>query len=319
MTSALPTRLATSTGAGDLTIATTGLTKHYGDQTALSDVSLQVPTGAVYLLVGPNGAGKSTTLKTLLDLVRGDSGRAEVFGVDTRADGARIRANIGYVPERPDWGYGWMRVGRLLQHHARYFPAWDAAYAATLARVFDLKLGRKLGVLSKGQARRVHLTMALAHRPPLLLLDEPTDGLDPLMRDETLGVLADHLSETPTTVLISTHHVEEVERLADHIGVLRDGQLRAQLTIDALRAGLRRYRIEVPEGWQGVPSLNGAVLRRATGGREVQWTVWGDERDVAQRITDAHGTVREASPVSLIDATLALLGTGATATAATNS
>jgi ABC-2 type transport system ATP-binding protein len=132
-------------------------------------------------------------------------------------------------------------------------------------------------------------------------------------------VLADHLSETPTTVLISTHHVEEVERLADHIGVLRDGTLRAQMTIDALRGGLRRYRIEVPEGWQGVTSLNGSVLRRASGGREVQWIVWGDERDVARRIADANGTVREASPVSLIDATLALLGTGQTATAATNS
>jgi len=313
--SALPSRLQ----AGDLTVATQDLTKRFGDQTALSDVSLQVPTGAVYLLVGPNGAGKSTALKTLLDLVRADSGRAEVFGLDTRSDGARVRANVGYVPERPDWGYGWMRVGRLLEHHARYFPAWDTAYATKLARIFDLKLNRKMGVLSKGQARRVHLTMALAHRPPLLLLDEPTDGLDPLMRDETLGVLADHLSETPTTVLISTHHVEEVERLADHIGVLREGTLRAQMTIDALRAGLRRYRIEVPEGWQGVASLNGTVLRRATGGREVQWIVWGDERDVARRITDANGIVREAAPVSLIDATLALLGTGQTATAATNS
>ena len=313
--SALPTKLQ----AGDLAVATTGLTKTFGDQTALQDVSLQVPAGAVYLLVGPNGAGKSTALKTLLDLVRADAGRAEVFGMDTRADGPRIRANIGYVPERPDWGYGWMSVGRLLGHQARYFPAWDAAYANKLARIFDLKLGRKLGVLSKGQARRVHLTMALAHRPPLLLLDEPTDGLDPLMRDETLGVLADHLSETPTTVLISTHHVEEVERLADHIGVMRDGTLRAQMTIDELRAGLRRYRIEVPEGWQGVPSLNGTVLRRASGGREVQWTVWGNERDVANRISEAHGTVREATPVSLIDATLALLGTGATATAGTPS
>jgi len=168
-------------------------------------------------------------------------------------------------------------------------------------------MDRKIGVLSKGQARRVHLTMALAHRPPLLLLDEPTDGLDPLMRDETLGVIADHLADSPTTVVLSTHHVEEVERLADHIGVLRNGELRAQMSRTDLDAGLRRYRVEVPERWAGAPSLNGSVLRRVTSAREIQWTVWGQEADVLQKLTAAGGTVREVAPLSLLDATLALL------------
>jgi ABC-2 type transport system ATP-binding protein len=303
MTSPLPTQLPDA----DLAVRTRGLGKRYGDQTALSDLSLQVPAGSVYLLVGPNGAGKSTTLKVLLDLVRADAGSAEVFGLDTRGDAPRVRANVGYVPERTDWGYGWMKVDRLLEHHARYFPTWDAEYATRLARTFELQLGRKLGKLSKGQARRVHITMALAHRPPLLLLDEPTDGLDPLMRDETLGVLADHLMETPTTVLISTHHVEEVERLADHIGVVRNGELRAQLSLAELRGGLRRYRAEVPDGWQGVPSLNGAVLTRVTAPREVQWTVWGAESEIANAFAHAGATLREAAPLSLLEATLALL------------
>ena len=164
-----------------------------------------------------------------------------------------------------------------------------------------------MGVLSKGQARRVHLTMALAHRPPLLLLDEPTDGLDPFMRDETLGVLADHLAESPTTVVLSTHHVEEVEGLADHIGVLRNGELRAQMSRDDLNANLRRYRVEVPDGWSGVGSLNGTVLRRVTAPREVQWTVWGQETEIVQKLSGAGGTVHEVVPLSLIDATLALL------------
>ncbi|HEY8311866.1 MAG TPA: ABC transporter ATP-binding protein [Gemmatimonadaceae bacterium] len=303
MTSPLPTRLR----EGDLAVETRGLTKRFGDQIALNDVSLQVPTGAVYLLVGPNGAGKSTTLKVLLDLMRADAGTAEVFGLDTIARAPEVRANIGYVPERPEWGYGWMRVGRLLEHHALYYPTWDQAYAEKLAQKFELRMDRKVGVLSKGQARRVHLTMALAHRPPLLLLDEPTDGLDPLMRDETLGVLADHLAETETTVVLSTHHVEEVERLADHIGVLRSGQVRAQMSRADLDAGLRRYRVEVPEGWAGVASLNGSVLRRVTAPREVQWTVWGSEREVVQKLSGAGGTVREVVPLSLLDATLALL------------
>jgi ABC-2 type transport system ATP-binding protein len=303
MTTALPTRLRD----GNLAVDTRGLTKRFRDQVALTDVSLQVPSGAVYLLVGPNGAGKSTTLKILLDLVRANQGVAEVLGLDCRARAPEVRANVGYVPERPDWGYGWMRVGRLLEHHAVYYPAWDATYASKLAKKFELRLDRKMGVLSKGQARRVHLTMALAHRPPLLLLDEPTDGLDPLMRDETLGVLADHIAETETTVVLSTHHVEEVERLADHIGVLRNGELRAQMSRADLDAGLRRYRVAVPDAWAGVASLDGTVLRRVGSPREVQWTVWGPEKEVAQKLTSAGGTVREVVPLSLLDATLALL------------
>lgn len=303
MTSSLPTRLRD----GELAVDTRGLTKRFGDQVALNDVTLQVPTGAVYLLVGPNGAGKSTTLKVLLDLVRTEQGAAEVFGLNTRERAPEVRANIGYVPEFPTWGYGWMRVGRLLEHHALYYPTWDADYAAKLMQKFDLRTDRKMGVLSKGQARRVHLTMALAHRPPLLLLDEPTDGLDPFMRDETLGVLADHLAASPTTVVLSTHHVEEVEGLADHIGVLRNGELRAQMSRDDLNAGLRRYRVEVPDGWSGVASLNGTVLRRVAAPREVQWTVWGPEAEIVQMLTGSGGTVREVARLSLIDATLALL------------
>jgi ABC-2 type transport system ATP-binding protein len=303
MTSSLPTRLRD----GELAVDTRGITKRFGDQVALNDVTLQVPTGAVYLLVGPNGAGKSTTLKVLLDLVRAEKGTAEVFGLDTRERAPEVRANIGYVPERPDWGYGWMRVGRLLEHHALYYPTWDPNYAARLAQKFELRLDRKMGVLSKGQARRVHLTMALAHRPPLLLLDEPTDGLDPFMRDETLGVIADHLAESPTTVVLSTHHVEEVEGLADHIGVLRNGELRAQMSRDDLNANLRRYRVEVPDGWSGVAALNGTVLRRVAAPREVQWTVWGPEAEIVQKLSGSGGTVREVVPLSLIDATLALL------------
>jgi ABC-2 type transport system ATP-binding protein len=274
---------------------------------ALANLALQIPQGAVYLLVGPNGAGKSTTVKVLLDLVRADTGTAAVFGLDPRTHGAVVRANVGYVPERLDWGYGWMRVGQLLEHHAAYFPTWDAQYASRLAQLFDIQLHRRMQVLSKGQARRVHLVMALAHRPALLLLDEPIDGLDPFMRDETLGALAEHLDHSPTTVLLSTHHVEEVERLADHVGVMRNGTLRAQMALDVLRGGLRRYRIEVPDRWSGVPKLDGAVLRRAGEGREVQWTVWGAERDVSGELAASGATVRDAAPVSLSEAALALL------------
>lgn len=200
-----------------------------------------------------------------------------------------------------------MRVGRVLEHHSTYYPTWDTEYAERLANAFDLGMDQKVGKLSKGEARRVHLVMALAHRPPVLLLDEPTDGLDPVMRDETLGLLADHLAETGATMLISTHLVHETERLADHIGVIRGGELQAQLNVDDLRRGLRRYRAEVPTGWTGSPTLNGSVLRRQNASNEIQWTIWGDEGDVLAQLKGSGATVREAAAVSLEDAALAML------------
>ncbi|MEO8620779.1 MAG: hypothetical protein ABI625_06925, partial [bacterium] len=136
---------------------------------------------------------------------------------------------------------------------------------------------------------------------------EPTDGLDPVMRDDTLGVLINHIADTPTTVLLSTHHVSEVEQLADHIGVLRDGELRAQMRLDELRRDLRRYRAQIPLGWQGTSLFGDAVIRRATSHNEMDWTVWGEEASVAGELVSAGATVCESAPLSLHEATLALL------------
>jgi ABC-2 type transport system ATP-binding protein len=299
----LPVRL----DAGALSVRTDRLFKRFGPEFCLDGVGLQVPEGAVYVLVGPNGAGKTTTLKILLGLLRPDAGVVDVLGMDPRAQGPRVRAQVGYVPERTDWGYPWMRVGRLLEHHAVYVPAWDAAYAARLARAFDLPLEKSLGRLSKGLARRVHLTLALAHRPPLLLLDEPTDGLDPVMRDETLGMLAEHVAETGCTVLVSTHLVHEVDRLADHLGVIQGGRLTAQLARDTLHRMLRRYRADIPAGWRGVPGLDGTVVKRGGVGREIQWSVWGEEPEVVGLLAASGATVRDAAPLTLEDAAVALL------------
>jgi ABC-2 type transport system ATP-binding protein len=197
----------------------------------------------------------------------------------------------------------------VLEHHANYFPSWDREYATRLFRVFDLKLDQKLGTLSKGQGRRVHLAMALAHRPPLLVLDEPTDGLDPVMRDETIGVLIEHLSDSPTTVLLCTHHVSEFEQFADHIGVLKSGELRAQMTLADLRGGLRRYRADIPLGWNDSSKLDASALKRTTTSRDLDWIVWGDQKEITATLTRAGAVVRDAVPLNLNDATLALLST----------
>ena len=292
---------------GDHAVSTHGLTLRYGRETALAGVDLRVPDGAVYVLVGANGAGKSTTFKVLMNLERPDEGRAEVFGLDTGRDGPRVRAQVGYVPEHHGHGYRWMTCGRLLQHAAAFYPAWDAGYAGHLGRALGLRPQKRLGTLSKGENRRLQLVMAMAHRPPLLLLDEPTDGLDPVVRRRTLTLLAEHLADTPTTVLVSTHHVHELESLADHVGVLREGRLVAQMPRDELQRTVRRYRVEVPDGWRPPPELRTEGARRAGGGREVQWTLVGEERAVAERLSLAGATVREVTPLGLEDAALAFL------------
>ncbi len=294
-------------GGGQWAVVTRSLVKKFGRRVALDGMDLRVPVGSVYVLVGPNGAGKTTALRVLLDLVRADSGEASVLGHSSVAEGARVRSLCGYLPERSDAGYGWMKVQDLLAYHASYRSGWDAGYARSLMERLEVRDHTKFGKLSKGEARRVQLVMTLAHRPPLLLLDELTDGLDPVMRGEALALLSDHIAETETTAVISTHLVYEVEGLGDHIGVLRDGKLTAQLDRDALRSRLRRYTLEVPEGWRGPEALIDRIVRRSGGGREVAWTIWGEQSEVVERLSDGGGTVREVDPLTLEEAAVALM------------
>jgi ABC-2 type transport system ATP-binding protein len=287
-------------------VTTQGISKRYGRETALDGVSLHVPEGAVYILVGANGAGKSTTLKVLMNLERADAGTAEIHGLDTVERGPEARAQVGYVPERPDHGYRWMTCRGLLKHVAAYYPTWDQSYADRLSLAFDLRLDRVVATLSKGESRRLQLVLALAHRPPVLLLDEPTDGLDPVVRGRMLSLLAEHLADTPTTILISTHHVHEFDNLADHIGALRNGRLVAQMSRDELPRHVGRYCVKVPMGWQATHELQVAGVR-SNGVREAQWTLIGDQRQLIDRLTLAGALVREVQPLALADAAVAFL------------
>jgi ABC-2 type transport system ATP-binding protein len=287
-------------------IASYELSKRYDRETALDAIDLRVPEGAVYVLAGANGAGKSTALKVLMNLERADTGTAEILELDTVRRGPEARAQVGYVPERPDHPYRWMSCRELLSHVAAYYPSWDPAYADRLSLEFRLRLDRKVGTLAKGESRRLQLVLALAHRPAVLLFDEPTDGLDPVVRTRTLSLLAEHLADTPSTVLIASHQIHELESLADHVGILRDGRLIAQMSRDELRHAVGRYRVEVPAGWNATRELHLAGAR-SNAGREVQWTLVGDRRELIDRLTLAGALVREVQPLPLEDAAIALL------------
>jgi ABC-2 type transport system ATP-binding protein len=291
-----------------MAVQTDWLVKRFGRETALAGVNLAVPEGGVYLLAGTNGAGKSTLLRTLLNLEAADHGTSTVLGLDSRTNGPAIRAGTGYIPETGASNYRWMRVGRFLAHQASFYPAWDAEYAAKLARTLEVRSESRLGTLSKGQARRVQIVAALAHRPALLLLDELTDGLDPLARDEVLSLLASHFADTGCTAILSTHLVGEVETLIDRIGVLRAGRLVAQASTEQLLARLQRYHLDAPEGWSPSAELDAFVLRNEGGlGRAVKLVAAGDEAEVRAAVQAAGAQVREVSRLSLAEAVPNLL------------
>jgi ABC-2 type transport system ATP-binding protein len=292
---------------GPCAVKTQNLRKRFGQAVALDAIDVRIPTGAVYALVGPNGAGKTTLIRILMHLIRADAGSAHVIDLDVRQAGPEVRAQIGYVPETQELGTAWLSIGRLLERNAVFYPTWDRAYADRLLSAFEIHPGQNCGALSKGQRRRVQLVLALAHRPPMLLLDEPADGLDHIGRDRALSALTEHLADSPTTVLISTHRIWEFEGLIDHIGVLHQGALVAQTTRDRMLQMLRRYAADVPEGWVEPPDFRDVVLRRTALGRRIDWTLMGEEREIVERLTNMGAVVREVATLSLDDAAVALL------------
>ncbi len=205
---------------------------------AVHDLTLSVPTGSVFALLGANGAGKTTAIKVLMNLLRPSAGVARVLGVDSSRLGEQELAQIGYVSENQQLPL-WMTVRQLLDYCRPFYPTWDRELESKLLAQFDLPPERKLRQLSRGMLMKAALLSSLAYRPKLLVLDEPFSGLDALVRDEFVQGLLETSRLGDWTVLVSSHDIEEVERLADHIALLEGGKLRFTETTEAL---LGRFR-----------------------------------------------------------------------------
>jgi ABC-2 type transport system ATP-binding protein len=205
-------------------IAVADLTRRFGDKAALSSVSLSIPRGAVYGLVGANGAGKTTLIKHILGLLRAEHGTVRVFGRDPVADPVGVLSRIGYLSEQNDLP-DWMRVEELLRYSRAFYAGWDDAYAEELRQTFGLDPRAKAKTLSKGQKARLGLLVALAYRPELLVLDEPSSGLDPIVRRDILEAIIRTIADEGRTVLFSSHLLDEVERTADHVTMINQGRI----------------------------------------------------------------------------------------------
>jgi ABC-2 type transport system ATP-binding protein len=226
-------------------IETHGLTRRYGRMEAVHELNLSVPAGSVFALLGPNGAGKTTTLKMLMNLLPPTAGSATVLGVDTRRLGERERAQIGYVSENQEMPL-WMTVRQLLDYCRPFYPTWDRELEAALLRQFDLPESRKLGQLSRGMLMKAALLSSLAYRPKLLVLDEPFSGLDALVRDEFIKGVLEVSAQGEWTVVVSSHDIDEVDRLADRVAMLDAGRLRLHESTEALQGRFRRVEVTAP-------------------------------------------------------------------------
>jgi ABC-2 type transport system ATP-binding protein len=281
-------------------IETHQLSRRYGRTEALRQLDLQVPVGSVFALLGANGAGKTTAIKVLMNLLPPSVGAASVLGVDSRRLGPAQRAQIGYVSENQKLPL-WMTVRQLLDYCRPFYPAWDATLEDKLLAQFELPPGRKLRHLSRGMLMKAALLSSLAYRPKLLVLDEPFSGLDPLARDDFVHGILEASELGDWTVLVSSHDIEEVERLADNVALLEAGRLQFSETTEMLLGRFRRVELTVPgspvqlgalpPGWLELEQKGGLVRFIAT-----QYEGEATERACRERFSGATVT---AQPMTL--------------------
>ncbi|HEY3244943.1 MAG TPA: ABC transporter ATP-binding protein, partial [Phycisphaerae bacterium] len=181
-----------------------GVRKRFGRREVLKGVDLSVPRGSIFGLLGRNGAGKSTLIKAMLGLLKFDGGKCRVLGIDTAVDPVGIRRRVGYMAENQSM-YGWMTVRQIIDWVGKFYPTWDKPLAAELQDHFALDGTQKVGALSKGQTSKLALLLALAHRPELVVLDDPTLGLDPIARKDFLREVIGQLQQRGITVFFSSH------------------------------------------------------------------------------------------------------------------
>ncbi len=241
--------------------------KHFGKREVLADVNLRVEKGEIFAFLGRNGAGKTTTIHLLLGLLKRDGGEVRVLGLDPARDALEIRRRVGYMAEDQTM-FGWMRIEEILGFLAPFYPTWDNETADHYINAFELPLKQQIKHLSKGQNARLALLLALAHNPELVILDDPTLGLDPIMRKELLRDVIDHLQGRGVTVFFSSHLLYEIEPVADKVAILDKGRIVCLEETERLRESVKR--LILPEAaWREMTLLPGLLDVRQNGDRMV--------------------------------------------------
>ncbi len=284
----------------DFAIEASGLTRYYGPKCAVDALDLRVARGTVCGLIGRNGSGKTTIMKMLVGLLAPTRGSSTVLGRDSRDIDPATRARIGYLPEGHPL-YGWMSVAAAGRFVASFYERWNAGVFSGLLEYFELDPKSKVKHLSRGQRAQAALALVLAQEPELLVMDDPTLGLDPVIRREFIESMVELIQGGERTVLFSSHQLGDVERVADRIAVLDRGVLRADCTVDEFRARVKR----VHAVFAGPPpesiDLPG-IVRRAGSGRELALTIANFDESMIARLKAAGAESVEVVDLGLEDA-----------------
>jgi ABC-2 type transport system ATP-binding protein len=293
------------TAAGPV-IEIKSLSRRFGSADALSDVTLSVPRGVVFGLVGTNGAGKTTLIRHAMGLLRPQKGSVSVFGLDPTANPTGVLSRIGYLSELnelPDW----MQVDELMRFTRSFYPNWDESYAQSLRQSFELDPHKQVKSLSKGQRARLGLVLALAHRAELLVLDEPSSGLDPLVRRDILRAIIKTIAQEGRTVLFSSHLLDEVERVADHVAIIDAGRIVQNEDLESLKSRFHRLVLRFGSAPVAPPQLDGFFNWQ---GGDRNWSVYyrGDANEVERLTSRFNAQLVERTEPSLNDIFMALVG-----------
>ena len=275
----------------DIALHTEGLTKHYGDVKALIDLDLDVRRGEVFGFLGPNGAGKTTTIRTVMDEIRPTAGHASILGMDCHKQSVEIRRHIGYLPS--DLALYPNLTGKdTLTYFANLRGGVEWSYVDELAERLGAQLDKKVGDLSSGNRQKVGVIQAFMNRPQLLIMDEPSSGLDPLVQREFQTMMREVVGQG-ASVFLSSHTLSEVQRVADRVGIIRHGKLIANETVSGLRAkGLRKVELELdapPQAavLEAVPGVRDVLIED----RRVQLSYEGTMDALLKTVTDKYGLV----------------------------
>jgi ABC-2 type transport system ATP-binding protein len=272
----------------DAAIELVSLTKEFGNATAVKDLTLRVARGSTFGLIGPNGAGKTTAMKMLMGILRPTTGTVKVLGTDVFAEPLVVKQRVGYVPEA-HYIDRWMRVGEVVGFCRSLYESWNIQTCQQMLDLFELNPNKKVKQLSKGMQVKLSLVLAVSHEPEVLLLDEPMAGLDPLAREEFLDGVLRTICERRQTIIFSTHSLDDVQRLADTVGILYGGRLLVHSNIEELLATTKRIRIMLTDDHLPDRLPDNKIIWQRVQGREWLVTVSDFTIEKVQQIQAQEG------------------------------
>ena len=269
--------------------------KEFDGFRALDDMSMTVPTGAVYGLVGPNGAGKSTIIRHLTGIYRQDAGEITIDGAPG-FENPEVKSRIAYIPDDIFY-YANASIREMMDFYRSIYPHFDAERFKKLADVFGLDPKRQMRRLSKGMQKQAAFWIAVSLRPEILILDEPVDGLDPVMRRRIWSIIMADVAENGTTVLVSSHNLRELEDVCDSVGIMNKGKIMIERSLNELQENIVKIQLALPDGESLPEGLD--ILHKSNTGRLQSLIMHGTQEELTEKLQSAHPLFIDAVPLTL--------------------